>query len=303
MIRIQVPGSTSNLGCGFDSIGLAVERYLYLEVTESDHWLFEQHSANLKGMPEGKKNLIYQTCSAVARQSGKRLPECRVKAHSEIPLARGLGSSAAAIVAGIEMADQLLQLSLAKDEKFALACQFEEHGDNVAASVFGGLVVTGKAKGKPMALKANVPDLDLVLTVPEYELKTEDARSVLPETLPFRKAAAGSGTANLMVTAIMKNNWNLAGELMSEDIFHQPYRASLVPDLSKAEKSGREAGAYGLALSGAGPALIAFAPSGTGERIAAKMKDEFPKADVFVTRPAARGCFSHKKNPFTKQAL
>lgn len=302
-MRIEVPGSTSNLGSGFDSIGLAVQKYLRLEVTQSDRWHFEQISANLSGMPADKRNLIYQTAAAVAKEAGGFLPASRVKVNSELPLARGLGSSAAAIVAGIELANQLLALSLTNEEKFAFATRFENHGDNVAASIFGGLVVTANVNENPRVLKANVPDVDLVFIVPSYELKTENARSILPEILPFKKAVMASGVANLLITAMIQNNWALAGELMSEDIFHQPYRAPLIPNLPLAERTAKEAGAFGLALSGAGPSLIAIAPSGKGREIATAFKSQFPGEEVLVTRPAAQGAGAQKKNPITKQAL
>lgn len=302
-IFVKVPGSTSNLGAGFDSVGLAVDRYLELIAWESREWRFEQKSLCLTGLPAGKNNLIYEASALVAAQTGHFLPNCYVEVSSELPLARGLGSSAAAIVAGIELADQLLDLKLAEEEKFDFACQLENHSDNLAASLFGGLVVTSQFNGRNRFMKAGVPKVEMVVIVPAYELKTSAAREVLPEMLSFETAVAGSGIANVMLTAILQNNWKLAGELMDEDVFHQPYRSALVPDLEKKMTEARNAGAYGAALSGAGPAVIAFTSTGSGHHVAARLADQFADNEVFIVRPAPEGVFSQKKIPFTERAL
>ncbi|HEU5139419.1 MAG TPA: homoserine kinase, partial [Bacillales bacterium] len=296
-ISVQVPGSTSNLGAGFDSIGLAVDRYLELEVCESEDWHFEFKSPGLDGLPVDKRNLIYETAAFVASEAGASLPGCRVEVKSELPLARGLGSSAATIVAGIELADRLLELGLTKNEKFQLACMRENHCDNLAASVYGGLVVTSKHNGENRSLTAGIPAIEMVVIVPDHELKTTEARNILPKTMAFETAVAGSGVANMMVTAILQKNWDLAGELMTEDVFHQPYRAALVPNLAVAIKEARKAGAYGAALSGAGPTLIAFTPDGSGNRVATQLGKHFPDDNVMVVRPDSSGVTSQVKLP------
>lgn len=302
-ICVKVPGSTSNLGAGFDSLGLAVDRYLTLTAWESSEWHFEQKSLCLTGLPEGKSNLIYQTAAFVAAEVNRPLPGCHVEVSSELPLARGLGSSAAAIVAGIELADRLLDLGWSKQEKFHFACRLENHSDNVAASLFGGLVVTSQFKDQKRFLKACVPSVEMVIIVPPYELKTSEARQVLPRELPFETAVAGSGIANVMLTAILQNNWELAGELMEEDVFHQPYRAPLVPDLEQKVLQAKKAGAYGAALSGAGPAVAAFASAGSSRHVAARLSEKFSDHEVFIVRPSAAGACSQKKIPFEERAL
>ncbi|HET7580381.1 MAG TPA: homoserine kinase, partial [Bacillales bacterium] len=255
------------------------------------------------GLPADKRNLIYETAEFVASEAGCSLPNCRVEVKSELPLARGLGSSAATIVAGIELADRLLDLELTKDEKFQLACRRESHCDNLAASVYGGLVVTSKHNGENRSLAAGMPDIDMVVIVPAYELKTSEARNILPKSMPFETAVAGSGIANMMLAAILQGDWVLAGELMAEDVFHQPYRAALIPNLAVAAKEARIAGAYGAALSGAGPTLIAFTPAGSGNRVANQLGKHFPDDDVLVVRPDSGGATSNVKVPFIEQAL
>ncbi|MGV3489045.1 MAG: homoserine kinase [Tuberibacillus sp.] len=135
--KIKVPGSTANLGPGFDSIGLALNRYLELECAPSDQWSFRYHSPGYESLPTDKSNFIYKIYQKTAEQYGlyEPLPACRVDLVTDIPLERGLGSSAAAVVAGIELADQLLSLRLTKEEKAILASRFEGHPDNAGASV------------------------------------------------------------------------------------------------------------------------------------------------------------------------
>lgn len=290
-ISIRVPGSTSNLGPGFDSLGLAVSRYLQIDAVEGDSWQFTFDSPYLEGLPAGKDNLIYQIASSTAQVAGRTLPKCRVEVKSEIPLARGLGSSAAAIIGGIELADRLLDLGLTTDDKFRLALVHESHGDNLGASLRGGLVITGLEAngGGPFLMAAGVPDIEMVVMVPPNELKTSEARRILPDTLPFEKAVHGSSVANMMVAAILQNNWELAGQMMAEDVFHQPHRLGLVPKLKTGIEEACKAGAYGAALSGAGPSVIAFVPNGKGRTIADKLIKRFPKNNILVVAPDASG--------------
>ncbi|HET7578203.1 MAG TPA: homoserine kinase [Bacillales bacterium] len=302
-IYVRVPGSTSNLGAGFDSLGLAVNRYLELEVSESETWQFDLESPCLAGLPTDQRNFIYETAAFVASEAGCALPNCRVKVTSELPLARGIGSSAAAIIAGIELADQLLELKLTKSEKFHLGCRLENHCDNLAASLLGGLVVTGQRNGGSRYLEAGVPDIEMVAVVPSYELKTSASRNILPNTLPFETAVSGSSTANMMIAAILQNDWKLAGRLMEEDIFHQPYRAAFVPNLETAMVEAQQAGAYGAALSGAGPAVMIFAAPGAGRTVVSRLKKLFTDDEVFVVHPDSSGVFSEKKIPFAEKAL
>lgn len=302
-ISIRVPGSTSNLGAGFDSLGLAVGRYLQIDVEESEGWQFECDSPYLDGLSMDQDNLMVHVASETARTAGKTLPPCRVKVKSELPLARGLGSSAAAIIAGIEWADSLLNLHLTTDEKFSLALEHERHGDNLGASLCGGLVVTslGAEGGYPSLMAAGVPDIEMVVMVPPEELKTTEARRILPDVLPFQEAVRGSSVANMMVAAILQNNWERAGRMMAEDVFHQPYRLGLVPELKAGIEEACKAGAYGAALSGAGPSVIAFVAHGKGHSVAARLTQRFPENDMLVVAPDACGAQtqSQTKTPST----
>jgi len=265
--QITVPGSTANLGPGFDSLGLAINRYLTLAVEPSTEWSFKPLSKELQGTPTDKENLIYKTAYKVASSMGKELPPCSVSVTSDIPLARGLGSSAAAIVAAIELADQLCDLGLSTQDKLEMASKFEGHPDNVGASVLGGLVVGSHRDTGTDVLSISNIDMDIVVAIPRFELMTKEARNVLPEQLSHRQAVEASAVSNVLLAALLSKNWELAGKMMDLDLFHQPYRKKLIPEIEEISIAAKRSGAFGVALSGAGPTVICFAEMGEGRRV------------------------------------
>lgn len=287
---IKVPGSTANLGPGFDSIGLAVNRFLTLEVIPADEWKFSSASKELAGIPEGEDNLVCEVAMHIAADQGKTIPPCHVTMTSDIPLARGLGSSAAAIVAGIELANQLLGEPLTAEEKVRYASLWEVHADNVAASVYGGLTIGTHSEDRTFVIEGGVPSLDLIVLVPTKELKTTESRGVLPESLSYAEAIKGSGIANVLVAAVLQGNWEIAGKMMSEDIFHHPYRGELIPHLADVMNvANEETEAYGVALSGAGPTILCIAPDGQGESIQKILQQRFPELQADILKPASEG--------------
>ncbi|MGO4888933.1 homoserine kinase [Anaerobacillus sp. MEB173] len=290
-VVISVPGSSANLGPGFDSIGLAVNRYLTITVTPAEKWTFHiDESKELEGITgDVEDNLIYQVATHIAGEYGKELPPCDVAMESTIPLSRGLGSSAAAIIAGIELANQVLGLQLTDDEKLRHSSLWEGHPDNVSASLFGGLVIGSHREDATDVIRGGVPEIDIVMMVPQQELKTKKARGVLPETISFKEAVKGSSISNVLTAAILQGNWELAGKMMVEDIFHQPYRFELVPGLEKALKEVRDLGAYGVALSGAGPTVICFTAIGQGESLREKLAERFPEFSFQIVKPDSNG--------------
>ncbi|SDZ67923.1 homoserine kinase [Evansella caseinilytica] len=290
LFTITVPGSTANLGPGFDSIGLAVDRYLTLHVEKSDEWLFTMQSANLDGLPTGKDNLIYQVAAAVAEEAGHfPLPSCHVTVSSDIPLSRGMGSSAAAIVAGIELADQLLELKMTLKEKSRRASLWESHPDNVTASLYGGLVIGSHRDDDTDIIFGGYPDFDIIAVIPDYELKTKASRTLLPEQLSFADAVTASSVSNVLVAALLQKNWATAGKMMSKDLFHQNYRMPVIPELQKAGEILSELDVYGAALSGAGPIVLFFAPEGKGEKVKQKLAPHFQEQDVQLLKVDRNG--------------
>ncbi|MDC3412366.1 homoserine kinase [Aquibacillus sp. 3ASR75-11] len=271
--HIRVPASTSNLGPGFDSVGLALNLYLDLYVLNSDKWEFIPLSSNLNGIPVGKDNLIYQIGSKVATRFGKKdLPPCRVEMTSNIPLARGLGSSATATIAGIELANRTLDLNLSIEDKVELATWIEGHPDNVVPSLIGGCII-GHYDGQVDWIKVSVDKAEFVAIIPEYELKTSEARDVLPKELAYKKSVQASSIANVSVAAICMQDWALVGKMMKKDLFHQPYRKQFIPHYDDIE-SYLEHSSYGVFLSGAGPTIMVVAdPKSVKENIEGWKKD------------------------------
>lgn len=299
---LKVPGSTSNLGPGFDSIGLAINRYLYVSVQLSDQW--DIHFINNEvPLPDIEENIIYNAAKYVSDFYQKELPPLTVSMQSEIPLARGLGSSAAAIVAGIEIADNILELELSRTEKGHFASSFEGHPDNATASLWGGLTVSTHSNESTETIIGPTPEIDIIAMIPSFELKTKEARSVLPETLAFSKAIEGSSISNVLIAAIFQNNWELAGRMMERDIFHQPYRAALVPDLAKITALGHELGVYGTILSGAGPTIISFVPKNKGETIAKVISQTFNDYQYEILQPDSSGVTKVPSFPGNRQLI
>lgn len=275
VLQIKVPGSTANLGPGFDSIGLALSKYVTLTVKKHTEWKFVGVSEDVKDIPEGTDNLIYCVANKLATSFGYELPPCYVEVDSNIPMARGLGSSAAAIIAAIELTNELTGLQLTSKEKLRYASLEEEHPDNVGASLYGGLVVGSHLEEVTELLTFDNVEVDVFVVIPTYEVLTKDARNVLPKELSFQDAVKASAISNVLLSAIIKNDWSLAGKMMSKDLFHESYRSQLIPEVEDVRSLAKRYGAYGVALSGAGPTVIGFTEKGTGDYLVSKLKNHF----------------------------
>jgi homoserine kinase len=285
---IRIPASTSNLGPGFDSVGLALSLHLELQVTKNDRWEFIPLTSNLAGIPEGKDNLIYQIAIKVADKFGKKeLPPCRVEMKSNIPLARGLGSSATATIAGIELANGTLDLQLSMDEKIDLATAIEGHPDNVVPSLVGGCII-GHYDGQVDWMKVPVHDVQFVAIIPEYELKTSEARDVLPAELEYKTSVQASSIANVSVAAICNQDWTLLGKMMKKDLFHQPYRKRFIPHYDQIE-SYLEQDVYGVFLSGAGPTIMAVVDPKSIRKNIDRWKRDYPAYNWLTLSVANNG--------------
>lgn len=295
--QIKVPGSTANLGPGFDSIGLAVSRYLELEVTRAADWFFSSESKDLKGIPAGVDNLVCKVAKQTAEQLNVNLPPCHVKMTSNIPLARGLGSSAAAIVAGIELACYFSNEEVTAEQKTRIASLWEGHPDNVAASVYGGLVIGTHHQDWTRVVQAGIPKIDLVFLIPTEEVLTKTARGVLPENLNFSEAVQAGSVGNVLTAAALTQDWELVGEMMARDLYHQPYRKQLIPLMDKVISFAEaEEDIYGAALSGAGPTILCITKEGMGAQVAHTLTQAFKGIEVDVLKPAEHGVKLITKN-------
>ncbi|MEW5595061.1 homoserine kinase [Peribacillus frigoritolerans] len=280
MFLIRVPASTANLGPGFDSIGLALGLYLEIHGSPSDHWEVVPLSEEMSVFPRDDRNYIVQIAKETAASYGKELSPCRLFVSSEIPLARGLGSSASAIVAGIELANIVGELHLSNEEKNRHASLFEGHPDNAGASVYGGLVVGLHTEERTDVVSFPIEGVKVIAVIPHFELLTEDSRNVLPNSLSYIDAISGSAAANVMLAGVLSKDWKLVGEMMQSDRFHQPYRAELVPHLALIEEVVHNEGGFGAALSGAGPTVLCLASPEKSEGLLTGLKDRFPEFHV-----------------------
>ena len=250
-MKIIVPATSANVGPGFDSVGIAVSKYLTIEVLEpADAWLIEHDLG--AGIPTDEKNLLLSTALSISTD----MQPHRIKMTSEVPLARGLGSSSSVIVAGIELANQLANLQLSDDEKLRIATKIEGHPDNVAPAIFGNMVIASYIGEDVQYVTADFPSCDLVAFVPSYQLKTSDSRNVLPKEWSYKEAVAASSVANVAIAALLKGDLLPAGRSIESDHFHERYRQSLVKEFPQVKEVAHANGAYATYLSGAGPTIM-----------------------------------------------
>lgn len=288
--QIKVPGSTANLGPGFDSIGLGLSLYLTLDITLQEKWEFVHIGENVPTDTTVENHLIYKIASQVAASYNTTLRPCKVEMMSELPLARGLGSSAAAIVAAIELANILGELNLSTQDKLNISSQIEGHPDNATASVLGGLTISSMDEaGHVDTLHIANVDAAFVVFIPNVELKTAESRSVLPEQFNRGYAVRASANANMLAASLIAKDYARIGRYMESDLFHEPFRAKLIPKYEEIHKAAKNAGAYGTALSGAGPTLISIVPKAIAEQFVAEMNEQFPEHRIILTQADPTG--------------
>ncbi|MHC5249088.1 homoserine kinase [Enterococcus sp. HY326] len=274
-MKIRVPATSANLGPGFDSCGIALSQYLYIEVIkDSDQWVINHNLG--EDIPKDESNLLLQTALKIAPKLTPKV----LKMTSDIPLARGLGSSSSVVVAGIELANRLGNLNLSLRDRVQIATEIEGHPDNVAPAICGDFVVASYVDGDVRYVKHHFPECDVIAYIPNEELLTTKSRSVLPETIPFREAVEASALANVLIAAILNGNLPLAGKMMEKDKWHEKYRRSLVPHLDQIRTIGHEEGVYGVYLSGAGPTVLILTPADVTDSMVARLKEYNHQARV-----------------------
>ena len=294
---ISIPASTANLGPGFDSIGIALDKYLELEVELASAWKIDNLSENLPDVPNPKHHLIILAAEKTAELYGQSLPPCHLSVKSEIPLARGMGSSASAIVAGVELANQVLELELTAQDKLKVATLMEGHPDNAAASIFGGFTISSSAdNGEIHVFHAYHIDASFVLFIPNFELKTEAARNVLPDSYTRQVSAQASATASLLTAAFLSQSFEQAGVYMEQDLFHEPYRLDLIPESREIKVAAKNAGAFGTCISGAGPTLLSLVQKGSEQEFISKLDGIFPNFQLVPVEMNRTGIVVKNKN-------
>src|SRR5213594_4114254 len=224
----RVPAGTSNLGAGFDALRLALEIYLRVRIEPSNKMEIVALGVDSAEIPTTSENLMLRVASRVAAQRNRELRPFRLTIANEIPLMRGLGSSAAAIIAGITCYELVAEDRLNEAEIFKYAFEFETHPDNLSPALRGGLVAACRGADTEVFIAnlAVAPGVKCVIVIPDFEVSTEKARAVLPKTYSRQDAVYNIQRSALIIGALTTGNWPLVREAMNDRI-HQPYRASL----------------------------------------------------------------------------
>ncbi len=296
-IRVMAPATTANMGPGFDCLGMALDLWNTLEVhpvnsgNDSDP-LVHVIGEGVDEAPDDGTNLVYRSMTFLFHEADREMPPVRLVCRNEIPFARGLGSSAAAIAGGLAAANAMCSRMFTPNELLEMAATIEGHPDNVAAAVLGGLqlVVTDQQQlyAAPIALP---PELHAVLFIPDRRIATADARAALPATVPLGDAVSNVGRTALLVAGMATNHPEYLS-VATEDKLHQPYRQKLFPAMKILFQAARDAGALGVFLSGSGSTVLALT-KGREMTVAYEMAEAARQANVEgtlkVVQPAVMG--------------
>ena len=273
-MKIIVPATTANIGLGFDSIGIAVDLYLTLTVVEpSNEWKIEHPFGEV--VPSNQENLIIETALAVC----PTLQPHHLVCESDIPMTRGLGSSSSAIVAGIELANQLGKLNLTPKQKVEWATKLEGHPDNVAPAILGGLVVATydeESQEVDYLQKEIHSEIQGIALIPDFELSTKASRQVLPSEFVYSQAVQASSRSNVLLAALWQEDWENVSRIVEKDLFHEPYRETLIPFLTPVRKLAKEKEAIGTYLSGAGPTVMVLSSKDKSTTIVEYLQEHLP---------------------------
>lgn len=289
---LRVPASSANLGPGFDALGMALGIYLECRFRPAECLKIRAAGIDAAMIPTGEDNLIWQTILAVARDTGKTVAGVDLEIRNEIPIGKGLGSSAAALTAGVVIADQLLELRWNASRILDEAARIEGHPDNVAACVLGGIVASAiDSEGVARAVRFDLPEqCGVAIVVPDFILPTAMARAVLPLSYTRADTVFNVQRSALLIGALTTGTTDAIPAAL-EDRLHQPYRAKLVPGLEEITRL-RAPGLLGCALSGAGPSILVFYERGF-EQVCEQVRQVFErhghKSDIVWAPIAQRG--------------
>ncbi len=297
----RIPASTTNLGPGFDVLGLALQLYstVTLETTKTDTQVLVSgvDADKIPGTPE---HIAFQAVELVFNRSGTKPPKgFKLQIENGIPAIRGLGGSGTAILGGLLTANLLCDSPFSDIELLNFATELEGHPDNVAASLYGGIVVSALEDAQVHTVRLECPPvLSVVLAIPDFPLSTEQARGVLPTSVSFADAIYNTSRSTLLIASIATGQFEMLPVAM-KDRLHQPYRASLIPGFDDVAKAATAAGALSVALSGAGPTVAAYCLDHT-DQVAEQMKSAFKKhqivSDIRILKPDVNGASVHIEN-------
>ena len=290
-ISVKVPATTANIGPGFDSLGMALPLYntITIEETVLPGTGIEINVLNntagdfiMEHIPMDENSIIYKAVELLYNSIGQSPSELKITVHSEIPIARGLGSSASVIVGGLLAANELLGKPADEVALLSIATEVEGHPDNVTPAIVGGLVLSSQEDdGRIIYTKLDWPDeWDLTVCVPDYELSTDISRSVLPSEVPMADAVFNAKRMGMFVQAVNTKDADLM-KLALQDKLHQPYRMKLVPGLDKIiENLKHEENVLGCVLSGAGPSILIVSQKNNLDKIKTIVKNTWNSLNV-----------------------
>ncbi|MCK9407939.1 MAG: homoserine kinase [Bacteriovoracaceae bacterium] len=260
MIQVKVPCSTSNLGPGFDTLGLALNRYLYLSVEESNGLIITIEGNGKGHIATDANNLVYVAMIATAQKVGRTIPPIHLHCKNEIPAYGGLGGSGAAIVGGVFLSNQLLEIGLSRDEMLNIAVGIEGHPDNVSAAIFGGMTINCfDAERRVHCRSVQIEKkLSVVTCSPQFQVQTKEARKILPQQVLLKDAVTNIENTASLVAAMIIGDFDVLRYVTAERL-HEQYRATLIPGYENVKKAALDAGALSFNISGAGPTVFAFA--------------------------------------------
>ena len=288
-VTLRAPATTANMGPGFDSMGMALDIFntVSVELADSFQISITGHGSDL--LSRGHDNMVYRGFEAVYRETASKPPQVHLSCHNEIPLKRGLGSSAAAVTTGLVAGNALSGACLSTEALLSLADTIEGHPDNAAPALFGGCQIVIRDGGRLEAHAVPIKDrVSAVLLIPDFEIPTAAARAALPKQVDMRDAVFNVGRAALMCIALSTGR-NSVLKLASQDSLHQPHRAHLFPPMQKVFCAALEAGADGVFLSGSGSTILALA-TGNESSIASAMLDTCVEEGVQGTTRIAQPC-------------
>lgn len=279
-VKVRVPGSSANMGPGFDSLGLALSIYNYIEATETDSGLeIEILDAETKEyLPTDEKNLVYKSMKYLFDKVGYHPKGLKISLKSDVPVTRGLGSSSACIVGGLTCANELAKANLSKRQIMEMATAIEGHSDNVCAACVGGFTVSVFNKEEIFYYSHKIEgDLKLLVLIPDYAVTTQKARNTLPGYYPRREVAFNISHTALMVASMISGNYeNLLCAI--DDKVHEPYRKVFIDGYQKIYNKLKAYGALGTYISGSGPSLISVVEADDAEFFLEDMEEYMKKA-------------------------
>lgn len=307
-VSVKVPASSANIGPGFDCLGLALPLYNTITIEETVlpgtgieiNIMSEEENVNdmvFDSIPKDENNIIYKAVEMLYNSIGQEPSELKINIQTGIPIARGLGSSSSIVVGGLLAANKLLGNPADETALLAIATEVEGHPDNVAPAILGGMVLaTQELDGTLSYCKLNWPEeWDITVCIPDFELSTEIARSILPKEVPMQDAIFNAKHLAMLVHAVNSKDEKLM-RVALKDRLHQPYREKLVPGMREIMDSFKhEDGVLGCVLSGAGPSMLVISYKYDLDKIKSTVKDIWEiqniKSDIRTMKVEEQGAF------------